>query len=168
MGQINQKWDRLLTFIFEYPEESFTVREAAKASGIPSSTIQRYLQRLQQEGILTKENSLVKSSYVKFKKAFHLINKIFTSGLISYLEEKLTPSVIVIFGSVRKGEYIDESDIDIFIESTRTGKLNLHPFERKLGHHIQTFLHKDIRELPTPLFHNVLNGIKVSGYLKVK
>ena len=169
MRQKYQKWDRLLQLFFESSEKEFTIREISKQIKIPRASVQRYLKQLQEEGLLTKENKTIVTPYFKFKKTFFLIDKIFTSGLLDYLETELAPSTIIVFGSVRKGEYDKESDIDLFIETTKEKKeINLKEFERKLGHKIQLFLEKNINNLPSDLRNNVINGIKLRGYFQLK
>ena len=168
MGQKNQIREKLTEAIFENPEKSFTIREFASITKIPKSTIQRYVIALQKEHVMDKENKFIITNYTKFKKASHLIDKLFASGIIDYLEAKLLPSVIIVFGSVRKGEYNKDSDIDIFIETTKGNIIDISKFEKKLKHKIQLFKESDINNLPKELFNNIVNGIKLSGYLRIK
>ena len=168
MGHTNQNWDKLLELFFEHPSDTFTVREISKKIKVPSSTVQRYLEKLKRSNLIDKKNRANITPYFKFKKTFFIIDKIFKSGLVKYLEESLKPSVMIIFGSARKGEYEKGSDIDIFIELTSENKVNLRSFEKKIGHKIQLFVKKDIEELPDDLFNNVINGIKLRGYLRIK
>lgn len=169
MRQKYQKWNKLLELFFEHSERSFTIREIVSRTKIPQATIQRYLKELQEDGLVTKESKANITPYFKFRKTFFLIDKLFTSGLLEYLEKTLVPTVIILFGSVRKGEYDTESDIDLFIETLRGEKeISLENFEKKLGHKIQLFVEKDIRQLPPELLNNVVNGIKLRGYFRVK
>jgi predicted nucleotidyltransferase len=96
-----------------------------------------------------------------------MTNRLYEIGLIDYLEKKLVPETIILFGSIRKGEYDNESDIDIFVASTKKAKLDLKKFEKILGHEIQIFIEKDINDLQVHLKNNVVNGIKLSGYFKI-
>lgn len=167
MALVNKKWDNLLRLFFENPAESFTVRGAAKSTGIPPSTIQRYLTLLRKKGLINADNRAENSQYARFVKAGWMIERLYSSGLVGFLEQAFAPSVIVVFGSVRKGEYNAESDIDLFIESTRMAKVKLSSYEKVLSHKVQLLVKKDIRDLQKPLLNNVVNGIKLSGYLKV-
>ena len=164
----NQKWDKIVEVFFEYPHQAFTIRELAKRTKIPPSSIQRYVERLRKEGVLTEENELITTPYIKFKKATFLIDKLFSSGLVEYLEKMLTPSAIILFGSARKGEYEHKSDIDLFIETTKRQDIDLSGFEKKIGHDIQLFVKSKISEISPELLNSVLNGIKLQGYVKVK
>jgi len=167
MGQINHKWDKVLEPFFEDSNHKFTIREISRKTKIPKTSVQRYLKLLEKEGHI-KENIAKITPYFKFKKSSFMIDKIIKSGLIDYIEKKLKSSVIIVFGSIRKGEYEKGSDIDIFVESSVKGNIDLIKFERKFKHKIQLFIKKDIKELPSNLFNNVINGIKVSGYINLK
>ncbi len=167
MALKNQKWDKIMELFFEHPGRKFSVREISKITGIPASSVQRYLEGLRKEGFITAENMPVLNSYFKLIKSFFLIKKLLEVGAVDYLEEKFNASAIIVFGSVRKGEYDRDSDIDVFVESTRNPDFDLSKFEKKLGHRIQLFVKKDIKDLPPNLFNNVVNGIKLRGYFKL-
>lgn len=168
MIQRNQKWNKILEVLFNFPMERMTTREIAKKAKIPIASTQRYLAQLKRDRYLTKENRLVSSPYMKYLKMQFMIEKLYECGLLEYLEKQFAPAAMILFGSIRKGEYDTTSDIDLFIETTKTSKPNLAPFEKKLNRPIQLFIEKDIHHLPPKLFNNVINGIKLQGYVKVK
>ena len=87
------------------------------------------------------------------------------SGLIEYLEEKLFPKVIVLFGSYRKGEDMIDSDIDLFVECKKE-ELNLSLFEKKLKRKIQLHFKEDFNSFPKELKNNIINGIVLYGFLE--
>ena len=168
MALKNQKWDRMLGLLFEHPEKGFTIREISAKTGIPTSSVQRYLKKLRKEGLASEENRFAPSQHSKFLKAIYIIDRLYECGVVDYLIKTLHPSAIIVFGSARKGEYNSKSDIDLFVESVKSPALNLAPFEKKLRHEIQLFVEKDINNLPAELFNNVINGIKLSGHIKLK
>ena len=168
MVQKNQKWNKILDVLYHNPNKGLTVRQLAKQAKLPVTTTQRYLEQLQHQGIINKDHTLHITPYTKFHKATFMIDKLFTCGLIDELKKILTPTTIILFGGVRKGEYDQESDIDLFIATTKKIKPDLKAYEKKLGHKIDLFIEKDLRNLPPRLMNNVLNGIKLSGYVKVK
>ncbi len=168
MARINQKWNKILGLFFEHPKRDFTVREISKKAKIPSSSVQRYLKELKKENLIAKENKPIINIYFKFLKAFFIIEKMHKIGLINCLRKELNPSVIIVFGSVRKGEYDSESDIDLFVESPVKKKIDLRKFEKELNHKIQLFVYSDINKLQPNLFNNVINGIKLFGSFKLK
>ncbi len=169
MGQDNQKIERTIELISENQNKVMKIRDMSKLLNMPRSTLQRYLINLKKSKIINKNNQIIINNYTKFLKSSIIIKKLFTSGLVDYLEEKLIPSVIVLFGSIRKGEYTKESDIDLFIETTKIASdIGLNKYERILKHKIQLFIEKDINNLPNELFNNVVNGIKLIGYIRIR
>jgi len=167
MAHINQKWHNVLELYFENPGKRFSVREISKRVGVPSSSVQRYLQELKKKGLVSEDNGAGSGSYFKFLKSFSIVNKMYEYGLIDYLKSELNPSVIIVFGSVQKGEYDNESDIDVFVETSVKKKLDLKDFEKKLGHGVQLVIEGDIDKLHKNLYNNVVNGIKLYGSLRV-
>ena len=123
---------------------------------------------MKKENLITGENKAIITPYFKFRKTFYLIDKIYNIGILDFINRELNPSLVIVFGSVRKGEYEKESDIDIFVESSVNKKINLEDYERKIGHKIQIFVEKDIKKLQPNLFKNIVNGIKIAGYLDME
>ena len=157
-----------MELFFEYPNQQFRIREISRYTKIPKSTVQRYVNALKRDKILDKKHKLILTSYTKFIKSYSIIKKLFVSGSVNYLEKAYVPSTIILFGSARKGEYIKESDIDIFIETTKNSKVDLSQFEKKIKHKLHLFIEPDINKLPKELFNNIINGIKLTGYVKIK
>ena len=103
-------------------------------------------------------------SYKKHKLIYNL-SSIMESNLITFIEEKLMPKSIVLFGSYKRGEDLENSDIDLFIECTEE-KLELKPFEKKLKRKIQPHFKEDFKTYTKELKNNILNGFVLSGFLE--
>lgn len=168
MGQLTNKWDKILRLFYNFPEKEFTVREIAKRTAFPKSSVQRFLEELRRSGLVDKNNRAVHSILFKTKKTNYYIELLVTSGLVENLIEKLNPSCIILFGSIRKGDSTAESDIDLFVETHIKKEVLLALFEKKLGHPIQIHRERNIDDLPPQLFNNVINGIKLYGSFKIK
>ncbi len=52
------------------------------------------------------------------EKRLYNIKSLYTSGLIKFLRIQLSNPTIVVFGSYAKGEDIENSDIDLYLETT--------------------------------------------------
>lgn len=161
-----KKRDKLLKLLFE-AKEPLTVRQLAAKSKMAKSTVQRTISELKKNGVLNEDSSPSNSTYARFIKSYFYINKLYESGLVDYLIAEQRPSAIILFGSFAKGEYVKESDIDIFVESTKKAP-GVQKFEKKLEHEIQLFVKADINELPDELLNNIINGKKLYGYFNVK
>lgn len=160
--------DRILALFYENPDKEFTVREISNLTSIPRATAHKYLNMLKKQNIITKNNKASNSLFFKTKKINYFIEKLVSVGLIEYLIKELNPSAIVLFGSIRKGDSVKESDIDIFVETSAMKEANLKGYEAKLGHKIQIHREPDINKLHTNLLNNVVNGIKLYGSIKLR
>lgn len=153
---------------FEFPQKAFTVRKIAAQTKIPRATVQRYLHEMKKEGIINEKNEAEMNLLYKIKKTHFFIEKIVISGLLDELIGTLNPSCIILFGSVRKGDSMENSDIDIFVETKMKKIPDLKKFEKKLSHAIDIHPASNIHTLPDALFNNVVNGIKLYGSIKIK
>ena len=171
---LQQNKTKLLRFFFEEPTRRFHIRELARMSGIAHTSVKNYLQELVIEKLIIKVKSPLYAAFIaneenrmyRLRKQQDMVFQIYSSGLVDFLEDSLQPRCIILFGSVRKGEYNKTSDIDIFIQ-TQERKIDLSKFEKKLQHSISLFFEEDIHKLSNELFNNIVNGFKISGYLKL-
>ncbi len=74
--------------------------------------------------------------------------------------------MIILFGSIQKGTYHKESNIDLFVQSDYK-KLDLKKFNMKLGHKISVFFEKYLKKLSKDLLENIYNGTVLSRELEV-
>ncbi|MBU2496809.1 MAG: nucleotidyltransferase domain-containing protein [Nanoarchaeota archaeon] len=167
MGQ-NSKENKILEVFYENPGRKFTVRELGRLTKMPRATVHNYLASLKKQNIISRENKAESNLLFKTKKINYFVEKIISSGLIEEIINKLNPSCIILFGSIRKGDSVKESDIDLFIESPLRKKINISTYERRLNHKLQIFIESDINKLHSNLFNNVVNGIKIYGSFKIK
>ncbi len=163
MGLKSEKQDKIMELVYENPNKDFTVREIEKLTRLPKTTIAEYLQEMQKRKLLDKN-----SVFFRIKKTNYLIEKISHIGLVDFLIKELNPSCIILFGSVRKGEYNKESDIDLFIETSEKKEINTAKYEKILKHKIQLFIESDINKVHANLFNNIVNGIKLYGSFKIR
>ncbi|MDD5086546.1 MAG: nucleotidyltransferase domain-containing protein [Candidatus Nanoarchaeia archaeon] len=164
-----------MELFFEEPSRNFQIRGISRLTKIAVTSVKKYLEELQKEKLVKKDKETLYPSYVanqqnrmfKIYKQQNMILKLHSSGLIDFLEDSLHPRCIILFGSIRRGEYNKKSDIDIFIQSDEK-EINLKKFEKILNHKINLFFQEKISKLSNELFNNIANGIKLSGYLKIR
>lgn len=163
-----QKWYKIIELLANYPNDEFTIRKIAKKTGMSPMSVLRYIRVLTKENLVESNLSLVYTPYSCFLKTTFIIDKLYTCGLIDFLIQALNPNVIILFGSIRKGEYDHDSDVDIFVEThKKVDDLDLHIFEKRLKRRIDIHREESILSLPERLRNNVVNGIKLFGYLSV-
>jgi len=107
----------------------------------------------------------IENRLFKDYKMIYNLSSLLESGLIKFIEEKLMPKSIILFGSYRRGEDAENSDIDIFVEC-KEEELNLDKFERKLNRNIQLHFKENFNLYPKELKNNIMNGIVVGGFLE--
>ena len=101
------------------------------------------------------------------KKLFN-IKSLHSSKLIDYIINEYDDPSIVIFGSFSKGEDIEGSDIDIFVESSRKDIKIPESYEKKLKRNIHLFLYKKISDVKNKeLANNIMNGVTLNGFIEV-
>ena len=167
--------DGIKGYFFMNPTAKLRVRQIEREMKMPLPSVIRYCKELEKEEILKKESVSGVSTYSadraskKFliaKKLFN-IKVIFESGLIEHIIKEYSNPVIALFGSYSKGEDIEDSDIDLYIETPKKQEFNLQKFEKILGRRIQVFNYRKINEVPNHhLSNNIINGITLNNFLE--
>ncbi|MBS3124184.1 nucleotidyltransferase domain-containing protein [Candidatus Woesearchaeota archaeon] len=166
----------LKEYFFLNPTIKLRVRQIERKLSLPLPSVIRYTKELEEENILKSTeiaNIRVYSgdrnskTYIFEKKMFNLC-QLYTSGLLDFLIEQLNNPVIVVFGSYALGEDIENSDIDLYLETAEKKKINLQKYEQALQRKIQIFKYKNINDLDNKeLANNIINGITLNGFLEV-
>ena len=167
---------KLKEYFFLNPTIKLRLRHIERETKLSFPLISKYSKELVGEKILkTTETSGVtfysanRSSYIFLleKKLFN-IKQLYECGLISYLIEELSNPAIVLFGSYSKGEDIEDSDIDLFIETVSKKDVNIHKFEKNLQRNIQIFKNKSVSDIKNiNLANNIINGINLNKEIEV-
>src|SRR3989338_10638354 len=153
-------------YFLHHPTIKHRVRQLERELKLPLPSVIRYTNELAKEQILKRETiagvtlfSADRSSqtYLLEKKIYNL-RSLYTSGLIAYLAQELSNPTLIVFGSYGKGEDIEESDIDLYVETVSERKVNLQHFERKLKREINIIASPSLEKLPNPHLRNsILN-----------
>ncbi len=167
---------KIAEYFFINPTAELRVRQIERTIKVPLPSAIRYTQELEKEGLLKsaiiadiKLYSADRSSkrFLLAKRLFN-IEQLFSSGLIEFLIEKYSNPSIVLFGSYSRGEDVEESDIDLFIQTPSKTVLNLTRFEKVFKRKIQIFQYKNINYANNKdLANNIINGITLNGMIEV-
>ena len=141
---------------------------------LAQSSVTNHLKNLLEEGFILKEKSGIYPSFIsnrdnlrfRIYKKFSLLIRLYEVGLVDYIYDSCFPNAIILFGSASKGEDIEESDLDLFVQA-KTKKLNLIKYEQLLNRKITIFFEDDFLKLSSELKNNILNGVILKGYLKI-
>jgi predicted nucleotidyltransferase len=166
---------KIQEYFFIYPKSKLRVREMERTLKIPLPSVIRYCKELEKEKILSLEKIGGVSFYTSSRSEIYLLEKklyniksIYNSGLINYIKEELSNPGVVLFGSYSKGEDIEDSDIDIYIETPSNHNIKIDKFEKKLLRKIQIFQYKNLKSINNLfLANNIINGIILNNYIEV-
>jgi len=168
--------NKIKEYFLKNPTVKLRVRQIERAIKVPLPSVIRYTKELVNEEILKIQEvsdvrfftaSRTSKEYLIEKRLFN-IKQLYDSGLIDYLVNFYSNPLIIVFGSFSKGEDVESSDIDIYIETPSKKKVNLEEFEERLNKKIQLFVYSNIKKIPNPMLaNNLLNGINLNGSVEV-
>jgi predicted nucleotidyltransferase len=168
---------KIAEIFFKEPTKEHYLIEISKKTNIAHTSVKKHLftlkdlliikEHIEEKGsrkFPTYKSNINNDEYKHYKKIYNLI-QLHDSKLILFLRDSLMPKSIVLFGSYLKGEDIEDSDIDLFIEC-KEEKLDLSKFKRQLNRDIQLHFKEDFRKYPKELKNNIINGAVLYGYLE--
>lgn len=168
---IESNTQKFLSVIFKFPTKGLTVREIArliKVSPPTASSLSKHLEkkgliRVKKEKVQHKVFGNLENRYFRDLKRIYNIFSLF--DLTDFLIKNFKPNAVIVFGSYSKGEDIEDSDIDIFIDSVTKKRVNIEKFEKNLNRRIHLHV-RDIRKIPEELRKNIINGVILYGFLE--
>lgn len=162
-------------YFLQNPTAKMRVRQLERELKMPLPSVVRYLKELVNENLIKGElfggiklysADRSSKSFILEKKLYNL-RGLYECGLVDYIIEKYHNPPIVVFGSYGLGEDIEDSDIDLYIETSKS-ELNLEKFETKLKRKIQVFCYKNLKLVGNKeLANSIINGVKLNGFLEV-
>lgn len=168
---------RTLEPFFIKPSKGHYLADISRQIKLAHTSVKKNLEKLSKFGMIAE------STEKKGKRAFPIyranantklfrtykmiynISSILESGLVDFIAQKLMPKSIVLFGSYRRGEDTESSDIDLFAECNKE-ELNLKAFEKKLGRKIGLHFNENFTSYSKELKNNIINGIVLEGFLE--
>ena len=162
----------VLEHFIERPED-IHIRGLSEELGMPYPSVRKALNDLEEKGFLESDKKSKMTFYSpdgeKFRRAKKLVNleRLEDSGVVEFLEKKLRPEAVVLFGSYLEGRDNLESDIDLAVIGGRDRDLDLSDFEEDLDREIELTKISDIEEENTEFKNTLANGLVLQGYLEV-
>ncbi len=170
--------DKIAADFFMHPSKQIYLMELSRRNKLAHTVVTPAIKTLLESKIILQNiekrgkrkfpiyfSNLNAKEFRKEKKIFNF-SLILRSGVIEFIEEQLSPKSIVLFGSFQKGEDIETSDIDLFIECAAE-KIDLSLFEQKMERKIELHFNKKFSTYSKELKNNIANGIVLSGFLEV-
>jgi hypothetical protein len=146
------------------------IKETKVSRSVASKWLKIYcnqglLKRIKEPGSFPYFTAGKNNPFYEAKKRIYALEHLYESGLIAYLAACDSVQTAVIFGSMHRGDWYKNSDVDLFILGD-LGDFDKAGFERKLGRSIE--IHqiespKELRTITSTLLQNLINGYFVKG-----
>ena len=168
---------KTLEAFFIYPTKTHYLMDISRKAKLAHTSVKKNLDKLVKLGIIVESvekrgkrkfpfyKANLNSKLFKKYKSIYNINSIFDSEMAEFIEDKLAPKSIVLFGSYSRGEDVEDSDIDIFVECEKTG-LDLSDFEKRLWRKVELHFNENFTSYEKELKNNIINGIVLKGFLE--
>lgn len=165
---------RVLQEFFDYPRKEFHLRELSRRVKLAQISVSNHLKGLLAEKLIVKETKGLYPAYranrddpeFRLLKKQNLVWRLNKVGIINEIEEKCRPNCIVFFGSASRGEDLETSDVDLFVQA-KEAEIDMRNYEIFFKRKVNILFEPDINALNKELLNNIINGEVLQGYLKV-
>lgn len=179
--QETEAYWKILRWFFSYPNKEMSLSDLSQVLEISKKTANKFVTLLVNEGFLRKEvlGKIWRIScnpnhvYNASRKIGYNLTLVYESGIRKMIWN-MVPNykAIVLFGSYRKGDDTEKSDVDIAVEVADKEELRIIDFVvPQLGYrknvHVQAHIFSRDK-IDLNLFSNVANGIVLEGFLEVR
>jgi len=180
--ELNEAYRKCLHWFFAFPTKEMSLNDLSVSLGVSKTTAKTIVMQLVGEGFLIREelgkiwriSCNFKHYYNKTIKITSNLEKIYLSGIIQETY-KLIPNAkaIILFGSYRKGDDDEKSDIDIAVEVLDNEELRIvqlgiikeFGYRKNVPVNLYVFSRNKV---DLNLFANISNGIVLEGFLEVR
>ncbi len=172
------KEDSVLKLILENsPLKEWHFEDIVKEANVTRAVANKWLRKYVKDGLIERIKEEGKFPYFtagsenpvyRSKKRAYAIGLLHESGLMPKLLSMKDAKTVILFGSIARGDWYKDSDIDIFVFGD-ISDFNKKVYEAKLSRHIELHIFRseeDIKEVKTGLMKNVINGYVVKGQIQ--
>ncbi len=171
----------VMELFFKFPSIEFTLSEVAQKTGLSKGTVSKIIKNLEEAdfitivdlGIVYRIRANRGAWPYQREKIISNLASVVRSNIVEFLvREYKNPRCISLFGSYRKGEDDEDSDIDVAVEvpeGIETGNFEYEEFkevEEALNRRITVHAYNRKRIDPN-VFISIANGIVLYGLLEV-
>jgi len=178
----NESYLKILYWFFSFPNTEISLTDLSSNLKISKTTANKVVLQLEAEGFLKKEvlgriwriSCNLSHIYNVTRKISYNLDMIYKLGIIDEIHKTISnPRTIVLFGSYRKGDDNEKSDIDIAVEVfdnkelriQQLGVLPIFGYRTNVPVNLHIFSRNKV---DLNLFANIANGIVLEGFLEVR
>ena len=180
--ELNEAYLKTLHWFFSFPDKEMGLNDLSEALKISKTTAKKVVLQLIEEGFLNREilgkiwriSCNQKHPYNSTRKICYNLTLVYESAILGAVHELIkNPKSIILFGSYRKGDDNEKSDIDIAVEivgdeEVKIVELGILP---DFGHRKDVLINLYIfsrNKVDLNLFSNIANGIVLEGFLEAR
>ena len=181
LPELNEAYQKVMIWFFSFPLREIGLNDLAEAVSISKTTAKKIVETLVSEGFLKKDvlgkvwriTCNQKHLYNYSRKIAYNLHMGSESVVIEKIRERVKSfRAIILFGSYRRGDDTEKSDIDLAVEVfdnhmeiIELGVLPLFGYRKDVKVNVHVFSRNKI---DINLFSNIANGIVLEGFLEVK
>ena len=180
ISSLERAYEKVLAWFYAYPRDDISLSDLCKNVEISKTTANIIVSSLKKEDFLLvrplgkvwRIQANIQHSYFTQKRIPFNLQMTYESGIIEWIHKNIPSArTIILFGSHRKGDDIESSDLDIAVEVLNPVKeiipLTLRDFgyRKNVSVQVHVFSRKNI---DLNLFANIANGIILEGFLEVR
>jgi len=169
-------------WFFSYPNRQIGLNDLTAEVGIAKTTANKIVSQLESEGFLTIEkigkvwriSTDPNHPHRVSRKIPYNLSLIYNSGIIEFIHDTIKNTRnIILFGSYRRGEDDENSDIDIAVEVMDDAALRVNELGviQQFGYRTDVTVNIHVftrNKIDLNLFSNIANGIILEGFLEVR
>ena len=180
--ELNEAYSKVMQWFFSFPNIEISLNGISEELSISKTTAHKAVTRLVDEGFLIKKvlgriwriscNQAHPYTFSR-KIGYNLIN-IYEAGILEEIHRRIqNPRAVILFGSYRKGDDTEKSDIDIAVEVLDDEEMQIFDLGAipQFGYRKDVLIHLHVfsrNKIDLNLFSNIANGIVLEGFLEVK
>ncbi len=181
LSELERAYDKIMVWFFAFPDAEFTLNELCKNLKIAKTTANIVVSAFEKRDFLTHHvlgkvwRIRANASHAFFtthKIPFNL-KSVYESGVLQWINSNIPGArAVVLFGSYRKGDDTEKSDVDIAVEVIRDNEQEIIPLQiARMGYRVNVPLNIHVfsrNKIDLNLFANIANGILLQGFLEVR
>jgi len=179
--ELNDAYLKVMCWFFSYPTQEISLNDLVELVNISKTTAKKVVNRLLKEEFLARDilgrmwriKCNQKHPFNMTRKIAYNLQLIYESGIIDGILNSISnPRSMILFGSYRKGDDTENSDIDIAVETLDDEEVKI----ENVGIIPSLGYRKDVKvnilkfsrnKIDLNLFTNIANGIVLYGLLEV-
>ena len=180
--ELNEAYQKVLVWFFSFPDRQIGLSDLSLALGISKTTAHRVVDQLVGEGFLAVEvigrvwriSCNMDHVYNFSRKVAYNFMMVYESCILPEVHKVArNPRAVVLFGSYRKGDDNEKSDIDIAVEVlgndelriVDVGVIPMFGYRRNVAVNLYVFSRNKV---DLNMFSNIVNGIVLEGFMEVR